>query len=83
MAGIALDSGPSFASNTVWNRDSAASRCIHNGQGKATGDDILEHVMDGDYGKAWRDWCDKTQSDRDPVTGENRNGSDINSTDRN
>ena len=45
------------------------SCCPHNGKGGISGDDIAEHVGNGEFGSAWREWCDKTKSDVDPATG--------------
>lgn len=46
--------------------------CVHNGNEGTKPDEIVEHVIDQDWGKAWIDWCDFTKSDIDPITGEKR-----------
>lgn len=68
--------------------------CMHNEKEGVSGDDLLEHAGNGEWGSLWRDWCEKTKSDKDPVTGQEREndsrgagekehiGSDVNSTDR-
>lgn len=44
-------------------------------------DKVLIDLMNGDYGDAWKDWCDSTRGDRDPVTGESRGGTGRDSDD--
>ena len=59
--------------------------CRHNEDQRVSIDDIFEHLGNAEFGSAWRDWCDMTRSDRDPVSGSDRNdgnGENINSTDR-
>ena len=64
---------------------SAPVGCGHNGYFGISGNDILEHLGNFEWGSAWRDWCEMTDSGYNPTTGESTGGgpyaSEINSRD--